>query len=590
MRPRGPRKLPPILAPPPSSSRTLSIAAVITAFQELRATVSVNSKGNWGTLNVASPNMLEFEAQYGKELQRWPYNDRMIGEVQRTGRPNVGEIFGFCDVFVPIELGTEADSFLVAGPFARTRPTSVEIADRWHAITNTRADLADPAFSRYLAVTLDTATLDGSLLATFERLLECLALLLRGQGDAEKLATEVTSLNAALQLARASERLWEAARGMVDERTSHVWRTPLNRDPLKRLGLARPPEHALVGLLRDPGRTLDPIADVLRRRAFQRAAAEFAYQRGELACGQVADHGITLLSGFKGGSSRTRSVLVDLATQATTLARRFDFGLCVGIAPAQGSESLAARYRAALAAAERALRRRASLAFAENRPETSAALLTRLRARLAESVENRENVLLTRFERYAEAALVHANFRIDAVEAHLESGLERLAEPLLASGQLDRKSFEEWYRSVERAPGANITVAAVVASYRSVVADVERSILQPTAARQGRSKRRAIAFMRANLGKPLTLRQVSRVAGFAPHYFSRLLKAEQGVGFELYLQTLRLEHAKQTLAGTSLPIGRAAELSGFKSRTYFQRVFRETVGMTPVEYRKRSSI
>ena len=450
---------------------------MVTAFQELGVTVSVHSKGNWSTLNVASPNMLEFEAQYGQELQRWPYNDRMVQEVQKTGRSTVGEIFGFCDVFVPIELGTEADSFLVAGPFARTRPTSVEIADRWHAISNAQADLADPAFSRYLDVTLSTATLEGSLLGTFERLLECLALLLRGQGDAERLAKEVISLNAALQPARASERLWEAARGMVDERTSHVWRTPLNRDPLKRLGLAHPPEHALVGLLRSPEKTQDLVADVLRRRAFQRAAAEFAYERGELACGQVADHGITLLSGFKGSSSRTRSMLVDLATHATTLARRFDFGLSVGIAPAQGSESLAARYRAALAAAERALARRASLAFAENRPETSAALLTRLRARLAESVEKRENVLLTRFERYAEAALVHANYRVDAVEAHLESGLERLAEPLLASGQLDRKSFEEWYRAVERAPGANVTVAAVVASYRAVVADVERSIL-----------------------------------------------------------------------------------------------------------------
>src|SRR6185503_4625875 len=99
--------------------------------------------------------------------------------------------------------------------------------------------------------------------------------------------------------------------------------------------------------------------------------------------------------------------------------------------------------------------------------------------------------------------------------------------------------------------------------YRGVVADIERAVLRPTEARQGRSRLRAIEFMRENLSKPLTLRQVSRVAGFAPHYFSRLLKEEEGMTFERYLQTLRLEHSKQTLAGTSLPIARVAELSGF---------------------------
>jgi AraC-like DNA-binding protein len=566
------------------------MASVITTFQELGVTVSVQSKGNWSTLNVASPNMLEFESEYGRELSRWPHNDRMIAEARGRARPVVGEIFGFYDVYAPIELGTEADSFLVAGPFARTRPTGVEIADRWHAIASARADLADPSFARYLAVTLATLTLEGPLLATFERLLSCLALLLRGQGDAERLAREVTALNAALAPARASERLWEAARGMVDERTSHVWRTPLKRDPLKRLGIERPPEHALVALLRSSEKVQDPIADVLRRRAFQRAAAKLAYEQGNVACGQVADHGITLLSAFSGGTAATRAALVDLATRASALARRFEFGLSVGVAQGPGSQSLAVRYRAALAAAERALSRRASLAFAETRAEAPSRHLARLRARLADGTGERERVLSTRFERYAETAVVHANYRPDVLAAHLEAGLERLAEPLQSSGQLDRRTFEELCQSVERAPGADATVADVIAGYRRAVADIERAILRPTAVRQSRSRRRAIAFIRENLNKPLSLRQVSRVAGFAPNYFSQLLKAEEGMGFERYLQTLRLEQAKQTLAGTSLPIARVAELSGFKSRTYFQRVFRETTGMTPIDYRKRSTL
>jgi AraC-like DNA-binding protein len=552
--------------------------------------VSVQSKGNWSTLNQVTAGMLESEVEYGVEHLRWPHNDRMIEAARRKNAPVLAELFGFFDLCVPIEVGTSADSFLVAGPFARTRPSSVEIADRWHRIAKARPNLADPSFARYLGMTLGALTLDDAKLAAFERLLSCMALLLRNQGEAEALAKEVAALNTTLLQARASERLWEAARSMVDERTSHVWRTPIKRDPLQRLGIEQPPEHALVGLITGSEEVKDPLADLLRRRAFQSAMTELAYEHGSAASGQVADHGVSLLVASIGGPSAARTALVELARRSTAVARRFGFGLCVGIAPAQGSQSLAERYRAALGAAERALARGTSVVFAETRAEPSARHLGRLRSRLAEGIGEHEGVLSTRFERYAEAAAVHANYRAELVAAHLEAGLERLAEPLLASGQLDRRNFEELCRAVEQAPGSDSTVAGVIADYRGVVVDIERAISSPTAARHGRSRRRAVAFMRENLGKPITLQQVSKVAGFAPYYFSRLLKAEEGVTFERYLQTLRLGRAKETLAGTSLPIGRVAELSGFKSRTYFQRIFRETTGVTPIEYRKSVAI
>jgi transcriptional regulator GlxA family with amidase domain len=54
--------------------------------------------------------------------------------------------------------------------------------------------------------------------------------------------------------------------------------------------------------------------------------------------------------------------------------------------------------------------------------------------------------------------------------------------------------------------------------------------------------------------------------------------------FDHYLQAVRLARAKQTLATTTLSVERVARLSGFKSRTYFQQVFRQHAGMTPIEY------
>jgi AraC-like DNA-binding protein len=100
--------------------------------------------------------------------------------------------------------------------------------------------------------------------------------------------------------------------------------------------------------------------------------------------------------------------------------------------------------------------------------------------------------------------------------------------------------------------------------------------------------RRALTFMREHLAERLTLAQLARVAGFAPTYFSKLLRRGQGVTLDQHLQGLRLARAKQILATSTLTIGRVAELSGFRSRTYFQQVFRRRIGVTPIEYRRRT--
>src|SRR5262249_15008292 len=106
---------------------------------------------------------------------------------------------------------------------------------------------------------------------------------------------------------------------------------------------------------------------------------------------------------------------------------------------------------------------------------------------------------------------------------------------------------------------------------------------------QSRGMLRALQFMREHLSEPLNRSQVARVAGFAPGYFSRLLRHEQGHAFEVYLQRLRVTRAKQMLTGSRLSIGRIGQLSGFPVSSYFHRVFKAQVGITPADYRRQSS-
>jgi AraC-like DNA-binding protein len=109
---------------------------------------------------------------------------------------------------------------------------------------------------------------------------------------------------------------------------------------------------------------------------------------------------------------------------------------------------------------------------------------------------------------------------------------------------------------------------------------------QPVPARQDRSLRAALDYIHQNYSGPLRLGRVARIAGFTPNHFSKLFIKSERLPFEQYVVRLRVDRAKQLLAGTELDVMRVAELSGFNSAPYFCRVFRRATGTTPLAFRR----
>src|SRR5450432_1036222 len=325
-------------------SAMLTFGVAVSAFQQLGIGVSISSGNRARAIHLVPDSVIELEIEHGCEVERWTHNARCQSQARKVQGALWAEHAGFHDLFVPV-----GDAVLMAGPVAFRHPTAAEVTERWRAISGVQPQLADPAFSRYLAATLETVTLDGKLPEAFASLMTCFAKALRGGADAVKASGQAEALAETVIQARAAERMWEAARSMVDDRTTHVWSTPLKRDPLVELGMRRAPQHVVVGFFnRSDG--VDPIEDALHRHACQRATANLMRKKGNVVCGQVGNHGIVLLSAGPETGARTRATLGDLASAAADCARRFGFGLHAGIARASGSQSLATRYRAALAA------------------------------------------------------------------------------------------------------------------------------------------------------------------------------------------------------------------------------------------------
>lgn len=92
-------------------------------------------------------------------------------------------------------------------------------------------------------------------------------------------------------------------------------------------------------------------------------------------------------------------------------------------------------------------------------------------------------------------------------------------------------------------------------------------------------------WMRAHPSDPLTMRAMAQRLHLSPCHFCRLFRKDTGLRFTEYVCRARVEHAKRLLLRRTMRIADVAMNSGFGDVSYFNRMFRKCVGVTPTEYR-----
>lgn len=99
--------------------------------------------------------------------------------------------------------------------------------------------------------------------------------------------------------------------------------------------------------------------------------------------------------------------------------------------------------------------------------------------------------------------------------------------------------------------------------------------------------REIVATMQARLHDNLTLKNIAQQFAFSPNYLGHLFKEETGQGFSEMLTELRMKRARELLKDPKVKIYEVAGQVGYRYMPYFSRQFKETFGMTPMEFRKR---
>ena len=81
--------------------------------------------------------------------------------------------------------------------------------------------------------------------------------------------------------------------------------------------------------------------------------------------------------------------------------------------------------------------------------------------------------------------------------------------------------------------------------------------------------------------------QMAALSGLPERSFKRRFQQATGMGPLEYVHMLRLEEAKQLLEASALPVEAVALEVGYQDASFFGRLFRRKVALTPAQYRRR---
>ena len=116
--------------------------------------------------------------------------------------------------------------------------------------------------------------------------------------------------------------------------------------------------------------------------------------------------------------------------------------------------------------------------------------------------------------------------------------------------------------------------------------------LVPDAADMGTDNliRTILVYLDKHFLEPVTMQDLADAVGYNRSYLSRVFGTYVDVGFNGYVNRLRVRHAALLIRTTDLTMARVAEESGFSSVRTFNRVFQELYQITPLAYKLHKKI
>ncbi len=92
-------------------------------------------------------------------------------------------------------------------------------------------------------------------------------------------------------------------------------------------------------------------------------------------------------------------------------------------------------------------------------------------------------------------------------------------------------------------------------------------------------------YIKQNLGKRLTVSDVSRGTNISKSTIYRTVRKHRACTFSEYVNKIRIDKAERLLVSTELSLDEVAQKTGYSSTVYFRSVFKKLKGVSPKKYR-----
>lgn len=95
----------------------------------------------------------------------------------------------------------------------------------------------------------------------------------------------------------------------------------------------------------------------------------------------------------------------------------------------------------------------------------------------------------------------------------------------------------------------------------------------------------ALEYIEAFYDRQITLSDIARASQMSVFHLSHLFKDHLGITIVDYLTYVRLRRAKILLISTKKSCSEICFEVGYNNQSYFNRIFKELIGITPRQYR-----
>lgn len=92
-------------------------------------------------------------------------------------------------------------------------------------------------------------------------------------------------------------------------------------------------------------------------------------------------------------------------------------------------------------------------------------------------------------------------------------------------------------------------------------------------------------YINANYNKKITLDDIAAKVYLSRSYISTMFKEKKGESLFSYVNKVRVEKSKILLLNGAISLANVSEMCGFENQSYFTKVFKSTVGVSPKKYR-----